>query len=282
MSDSESAEKRADRLQSEALDDTDIDEGRTSYKWSAYFGGRVEVYWQRRSDGPGFDLILDSTDENGGRIRSVVDLECLSENIASLFPDDYEAAMAWEDVFLYLIDSLDALPYLNMSLTRRSLGLRPRGKETEEEKMFYAQNIEPLSESLEKRRLAVAKQLRGEWRRGGSAPRVPVGIEQCVLLAAEYPLLLAHWRKIKKWRKTLPNWRDHANLDLKETPDDLLDRLDDKGPQQSNEDYPGIPAVLALEHAARRCGIPKNTYSYSTLKLLRRRGEETGQVKKND
>jgi hypothetical protein len=68
MSDSEPTDReRSSRILFEALDDTDILEGRTSYKWNAYFHGRVEVYWQRQADYPGVDLILDS---EGGQIRS--------------------------------------------------------------------------------------------------------------------------------------------------------------------------------------------------------------------
>jgi hypothetical protein len=189
--------------------------------------------------------------------------------------------MAWEDVFLYLLDALDPLPYLNNSLARRSLTLRPEGKDTEEEKMFYAEHIEPVNEALESRRRALAAQLRGSFRRGGSPPRVPVSDQQCALIATEYPVLLEHWRTIKKWRYERPNnWRDHAALDLKDTPNDLLDRLDGKVPEGSNEDYPGIPAVLALEHAARRAGLPANAYSYSTLKILRSRGKTVSQMNK--
>jgi hypothetical protein len=275
---SESAKERADRILSEALYDTDIDEGRTSYTWNEYFQGRVEVYWKRQADYPGIDLILDS---EGGQVQSVVDLDCLSQNIAELFPDDDEAAMAWQDVFHYLLDALDPLPYVNNSLTRRSITLQPEGKETEEAKMLYAEHIEPVNEALERRRRALAAQLRGSFRRGGSPPRVPVSDQQCALIATEYPVLAEHWRTIKRWRREHPNnWRDHATIELKETPNDLLDRLDGKAPKGSNEDYPGIPAVLALEHAARRAGLPANAYSYSNLKILRSRGKRISQMNK--
>jgi hypothetical protein len=167
---------------------------------------------------------------------------------------------------------------------RRSIGLRPRGRETQEAKVFYVENIEPLRQDLEARRQALFKQLQGEYRRGGSESRHPVSDQQCATIATEYPVLLKHWKTVKRWRREYPDtWREHANVELKGMPEDLLDRLDDKLPTDSKEDYPGIPSILALEQAARRSGLPANVYGSSTLKQLRRRGEIfLGQMKKSN
>ncbi len=283
MPDSESTDKeRASRILLESLEDVSIDEGSTSFTWSEYFQGRVEFYWETTNQG--VVLIVESTEQYGGDIRAVVALDPIAENIAELFPRDDDAAMAWEDVFLYFLNTLDALPLLNMSLIRRSIGLRTDSKETKEEKMWYAREIGPIYEALEAKRLALFKQLRGEYRRGGSESRHPVSNQQCATIATEYPILLAHWKGVKKWRRESPDhWREHARVDFEDTPSDLLDRLDDKLPTDSNEDYPGIPSILALEHAARRSGLPANIYGSSTLKQLRTRGELfLGQMKKSN
>jgi hypothetical protein len=266
--------ERASLILSEALDETDIEEGSSSAAWRAYFFGQTQIYWEKTDEYPATILVLDSYHVSAGRIRCTVNLDALSGRVAALFADDEDAILALADALFYLIGIVDTLTLIDNSLLRRGITLMPEGK-TELLKGAYAENIEPLNEALESRRRALAAQLRGSFRRGGSPPRVPVSEQQCALLATEYPLLLEHWRRIRRWRHEHPtNWREHANVELKETPDDLLDRLDGKVPEGSNEDYPGIPAVLALEHAARRAGLPRNAYSYSALKILRRRGQE--------
>lgn len=104
--------------------------------------------------------------------------------------------------------------------------------------------------------------------RGGSEPDVEVSDEQCTMLSADYPALLLHWRNIKKWHKELSNWREHAKVDFPDTPDELLDKL------SSLDSYERQPSTLAHEHAARRCGIPANKCSLSTLSRHRRRGDK--------
>jgi hypothetical protein len=282
VSDSESAKERADRILSEALDDASFDEGRTSYTWEDYFDGRIDVYWEGRSDG-GINFVLNSMGGDGEELHCYLDLEPISQSIGSLFSNDDDAATAWEDLFHYLLSALgDVLLIVETSLERRSISLQPRSKKMQEEKMFHTKMNDPFVAELEARRLRLFKQLQGEYRRGGSDARHPVSDQQCAVLATDFPLLLKHWRRVRKWkRESSDKWREHSKLDFQDTPDDLLDRLDDKIPTESSEDYPGIPAVLALEHAARRCGLPANVYSYSTLKTLRRRGQAiTGQIKK--
>jgi len=104
--------------------------------------------------------------------------------------------------------------------------------------------------------------------RGGSDPKIEVNDEQCATLSATYPGLLRHWRNVKRWHKKGANWRDHAKVDEPDTPDDLLDKISSLDP------YERQPSVLAHEHAARKCGLPANNYSLSTLSRLRRRGEK--------
>jgi hypothetical protein len=271
MSDQESAKERATRILLESLDDSSIIEGHNSYTWQEYFQGRVEFYWEN-DPSQGLVLVVESAEVEAGQIRSVVALDQLSETVAEMFPNDDDAAMAWEEVFHYFLFTLDPLTQLYISLERRRIGLLPKGKDMQA-KMFYEQTFQPMEAELEARRLRLFKYLQGEFRRGGSEARIPVSDQQCALLATEFPALQRHWRRVKKWQlESADNWRDHAKVDFKDTPDDLLDRLDGKVPANNNEDYPGIPAVLALEHAARRCGLPANIYSYSTLKNLRTRG----------
>jgi hypothetical protein len=143
------------------------------------------------------------------------------------------------------------------------------------EQKYSAKLIETQMQKLERARL---KSLIGNLKsRGGSDPEIEVSDEQCVMFSTDYPALLKHWGNIKKWRKQGANWRGHAKVDFPDTPDDLLDRLNDNLPSQFDSDgeaYLNIPSVLAHEHAARRCGIPANTYSLSNLARFRRRGNK--------
>jgi hypothetical protein len=104
--------------------------------------------------------------------------------------------------------------------------------------------------------------------RGGSDPELEISDEQCTKLAAEYPTLHTHWKEVRRGHKRGGNWREHAKVDQSDTPDDLLDKLNSLDP------YDRQPATLAHEHAARRCGIPANTYSLRHLSRFRQRGHE--------
>ncbi|HEV2862566.1 MAG TPA: hypothetical protein VGX48_16245 [Pyrinomonadaceae bacterium] len=123
---------------------------------------------------------------------------------------------------------------------------------------------------------------------GGSKADVVATNEQLMTFAGEYPKLLKHWQEVIKWRKSHldRNWRGHAKVDNADTPDDLLDKLDDLDP------YTRQASKLAHEHAARRAnilraencdeetlkaresGIPATGCSESQLSRLRRRGEK--------
>lgn len=120
-------------------------------------------------------------------------------------------------------------------------------------------------------------------RRGGSDPRIPVSDAQCITFAENYPILLQHWKGVASLRRQGLEWRGYAKL-VTDTPDDLLDKLDNPLPQESDSegaDYPNIPSVLAHEHSARRCDIPPNTYKHSTLKNLRAKGDKLRSQIKN-
>lgn len=133
----------------------------------------------------------------------------------------------------------------------------------------FAEWVAKMEEDATKKRLPEI--------RGGSDPEVEVSDEQCAMLSADYPALLQHWRKTRRYYKSGANWRGHAKVDQQDTPDDLLDKLG------GLDSYEQQASTLAHEHAARRCGIPANTYSLSSLSRLRRRGDKIrGQSKSSD
>jgi hypothetical protein len=104
--------------------------------------------------------------------------------------------------------------------------------------------------------------------RGGSEPDVVATDEQCKKMATDYPSLHKHWKQVSNIRKSNGDWRAYAQAVHSDTPDDLLDRLNDLDP------YLSRPSAIAHEHAARRCGIETNGCSQSTLGRLKRRGEQ--------
>jgi hypothetical protein len=137
----------------------------------------------------------------------------------------------------------------------------PRISASEAMKIVYGSEMQQIKAVL------------GIGARGGSESRIDLSDERCGKLATEYEQLHEHWKKVCRNSKNEKNWRAYAKIDEQDSPNDLLDRLDESVEQApSNEDYPNIPSVLALEHAARRCGIPENEYSSSRLKHLRQRG----------
>lgn len=159
----------------------------------------------------------------------------------------------------------------------RSMGVPPRYKNQDE----YRTNL--FNDYV-----AEIKRLWNMPSPGGSKADVFATNEQLMTFAREYPKLLKHWKDVAKWRKSHPdrNWRAHAKVDNDDTPDDLLDKLDDLDP------YARQPSKLAHEHAARRAhilraencdeetlkarerGVPATGCSESQLSRLRRRGEK--------
>lgn len=103
--------------------------------------------------------------------------------------------------------------------------------------------------------------------RGGSEPKVDATDEQCKSLAQLYPEVLERWQDFKSQCAKV-RWREHIKLDFPDTPDDLLDRLADLDP------YISKPSAIALEHAARMCGVDTKGCSESTLKRLHSRGKQ--------
>jgi hypothetical protein len=126
-----------------------------------------------------------------------------------------------------------------------------------EEKEFLAQGIKvdyKTGEVRKKLLQAQQKQIRQlwAWTKGGSDRDYDPTAEQKKGFAEQYPAILDHWEDINKWcrREDRHNWRGLAKVaPFGDTPDDLLDKLEDSEPE-------GISA-LALEHTARRVGIKK-------------------------
>ena len=88
--------------------------------------------------------------------------------------------------------------------------------------------------------------------------------------AQEYQSILKHWRKLREWcRKGDMDWREYAKPGkFSDTPDDLLDKLEDSEAGQTSH--------FALEHAARRAGLFKVTRDDKILKKRAQQIEVTG------
>jgi hypothetical protein len=274
--------QRAQRLFIQALQVAQIEERNDGNQFPGFVGG-ISVYWQKIGDD--IELEFNCIKWWSGRLRTSISLKGVAEQVARLFHDDADAVQALVDSLKYIQATIsELLPRINQELIARSFySLNKTALSANDRRVLKNLRttiIEPVNLAFEERRKELVRQLRAEqgqrWH-GGSEPEIDVSDEQCARLSADYPTLLKHWRNVKTWRKEKTNWRDHAKLDFPDTPDDLLDRLDDDLLSQfdsDGEDYPNIPSVLAHEHAARRCGIPANSYSLSTLSRLRRRGNK--------
>jgi hypothetical protein len=242
---------------------------------------RTIIYWQPVEDR--IELIVDRNDHSFGALHCRFSILPIAYLVAEFFLEDAAAINTLVAVFEYLQGSLsDLLPGIAEGIQARDVYrsfpvLLPHQK--------YGLKFVPLilGASLSRRDLNYQqrnKALRGgdtgEWR-GGSLPDFPINDEQRALISWEYPSLLRHWQKIKKLRQNkLANWRGYAKLDEPDTPDDLLNRLAGKVPPGAalGGAYLGIPSTLAIEHAARRAGIPPNRYSSHQLGRLRRQGDK--------
>jgi hypothetical protein len=126
-----------------------------------------------------------------------------------------------------------------------------------EEKQYRAQGVKfnyNISGTRTQFLQTQQKQIRElwEWTKGGSEREYDPPVEQKKQFALEYPTISKHWEDINRWcrREDRPNWREHAKVTpFEDTPDFLLDRLEDSDPESLS--------TLALEHAARRVGICK-------------------------
>jgi hypothetical protein len=271
--DEEANAQRAQSILTQALQEAEIKERHNLDPFPPLLGGS-KIYWQQVDND--IELIFNAVRWGGEKLRASIFLKGLAVQTATLFPNDVDAVKALVDSLKYMQATiLELLPRISHELLARSFNLLNKqglsAKERRILKKAHENIIEPMKLAFEERRKELGKQLRAEhaqqWR-GGSEPEIQVSDEQCVMLANDYPALLQHWNNVKKWRKKKTNWRIHAKVDQPDTPNDLLDKL------CSLDSYERQPSALAHEHAARRCGIPDNVYSLSTLSRLRRRGNK--------
>lgn len=88
---------------------------------------------------------------------------------------------------------------------------------------------------------------------------------QKLRFAEEYEKIYPHWKMLNKICRDFPNWRDYAKTgEFNETPDDLLNKLEDTEPNRLSE--------LALEHAARKINLIKIHNVSETDLELRKNG----------
>jgi hypothetical protein len=267
-----SEEAKAERAQSIlalALQEAKIEERRNLDELPFLHEG-TKICWQKIGDD--VELVFKYSTWRGEKLHASIFIKDLVLQIASLFQSDVEAVKALVDALNYIQAVISNL------LSDVSKGLIVRGVTFLEKNVSSSDLGELLRkhrENLlkpEKSKIEMAmKQLRAEReKRGGSRPEMEVTDDQCALLSDNYSVLVKHWWEIRRRYKVNPsgNWRDHAKVDQPDTPDDLLNRVFDLDP------YVRKPSAIALEHAARRCGIPANTYSFSNLARFRRRGDK--------
>jgi hypothetical protein len=151
-----------------------------------------------------------------------------------------------------------------------------------QERIAHAQNFstyQPADKELvvwESEQMAEVKKMEvrrlygiGEDARGGSRPRVEVTDGQRKAMVESYPDTLSLVRDLKTVKaQNQSDWRRRVKLAHPTFPDDLLDRLEDRDP------YIRKSSAIALEHAARLCGIDTKGYSLSTLKRLYSQGRK--------
>ena len=82
--------------------------------------------------------------------------------------------------------------------------------------------------------------------------------------AVHYHQMLPVWQEVKKFynkNKKLKTWQATIKTAFPEPtlPDDLIERL------ASPDSYASSPSEIALEHAARLCGVPPNKYKSRSL-----------------
>lgn len=274
MSDDQSLVERGRYLLGQAFQRCEIPERSGDECPPKLFGGG-NIYSETTDNDIG--IVFSYYHPSAGSVHCSISLKHLAHQTAQSFAGDEEAIEALVDALNYLESSVSTLlPATHHILLRRVFNLSVRPKTDKEQQKAWIAILDKLSPAHSKRRTEIEKKLAAErdWR-GGSDPRVEVSDKQCEQMAADYRTLLSHWQKTNRNRKKEKNWRAYAKIDQPDTPDDLLDRLDDDLPteNESEGDYPNIPSAIAHEHAARRCGIEPNEYSLSRLKDFRKRGE---------
>jgi len=272
--------ERVRALAIQALKEANIEEQGTQQVCPVASKG-PKVYWQ--SAGNRIELVVDRDDHIFGALHCTFSILPIAYLVAQFFLEDPAATSTLVAVFEYLQGSLsDLLPGISEGIQARSVyrsfpALLPHQKHgLKFVPLILGASLSRRDLNYQQRNKALRGGDTGEWR-GGSLPDFPINDEQRALISSAYPYLLRHWQKIKKLRQNKSaNWRGYAKLDEPDTPDDLLNRLAGNVPlgAASGGAYLDIPSTLAIEHAARRAGIPPNRYSSHQLGRFRRQGDK--------
>ena len=282
MSDDQFSEERGRALLAQAFEQCEIPE-RTGDEYPPKLFGTGNVYSETTDSD--IQIVFSYYHANAGPVYCSISLRRLAFQTAQGYKNDEEAIEALVDTLKYLESAVSGLlPTAQHKLLRRVFNLKVRGQTSKEQQKGWITILEQIAPS--DTRTETEKKLAAErdWR-GGSDPRLEVSDKQCEQMSTDYQTLLRHWQKINRSRKKEKNWRAYAKIDQPDTPEDLLDRLDDKLPSEDESegsDYPNIPSAIAHEHAARRVGIKANEYSLSRLKDFRQRGDSLRGQSKSD
>lgn len=96
--------------------------------------------------------------------------------------------------------------------------------------------------------------------------------QQLYRFAETYPVTYKHWKSLSSLARENENWRQYAKAgDFQDTPDDLLDRLQNKIDRLDSKAADTRLSHLALEHAGRRVGLI-NTRRFTDAAIKRRKG----------
>lgn len=123
-----------------------------------------------------------------------------------------------------------------------------------------------IDEFFEKRKQRVKKRIVSEIQ-NAEKPLQPV----THLIDYYYKDLLPKWEKAKncyKKNKTFDNWEKMIAVSFDDLPTDLLKRLGDP------DTYLAMPSSIALEHAARFCGIKPNSLGLRALQKYLQQSRE--------
>jgi len=94
--------------------------------------------------------------------------------------------------------------------------------------------------------------------------------EELLIFNHYYTSLRPIWKKVKKLFKEVrrnDNWREIIKAAYHDLPEDLIERLSVLDPYESS------PSSIALEHSARLCEVPPDTYTPVSLKKLYTRSQ---------
>lgn len=151
-------------------------------------------------------------------------------------------------------------------------------KHNEDKKVIADEAKMYLEEFLDKRKQKVKKRILAEFY-GYESAKKPM----THLIDFFYKDFLVTWEKAKdcyKKNKNFKNWEKMVAISFEHLPEDLIQRLGDP------DSYVAMPSSIALEHAARICGVKPNSLGLRALqKYLQQSREwvtENGEEKLND